>query len=212
LLNHARFDWVKTFLHSNAWGLILKDRESEATITFSVPQKCPIQKKLVCSEVEHDQEEEPAQPTKSVQGSVIQLSEEQSIPCTPCQQGIIKKSSLTTSDMRLKRKLSKAPLVVKDVRTSERLKEKCNGYKMEACQSRNCFCCNSEPPTLSTRTIRSLGQEFCKIPSKDISDEALQKKALRKKAAVSKVFGLDTSDKKTTKKNDDHPTKKSRKK
>jgi hypothetical protein len=114
--------------------------------------------------------------------------------------------------MRLKRKLSKAPLVVTDVRRSERLKGKCNGYKMEACQSRNCFCYNSEPPTLSTRTIRSLGQEFYKIPAKDISDEALQKKALRKKAAVSKVPRPGTSDKKTTKKNDDHPTKKSRKK
>jgi hypothetical protein len=39
---------LKYFLNSKALTLILKDKESDATVTFTVPQKCPVQEKVGC--------------------------------------------------------------------------------------------------------------------------------------------------------------------
>jgi hypothetical protein len=35
------FKWAKSLITSEAWKLILKDRETDATITFCTPQACP---------------------------------------------------------------------------------------------------------------------------------------------------------------------------
>jgi hypothetical protein len=40
LLNPQRFEWAKSLLTSEAWQIVLKDKESEATLTFS-PTKMP---------------------------------------------------------------------------------------------------------------------------------------------------------------------------
>jgi hypothetical protein len=48
LLNPSRFDWAKSFLSSIAWNLILKDKESEAFVAFSIPNKCPANEKITC--------------------------------------------------------------------------------------------------------------------------------------------------------------------
>jgi hypothetical protein len=50
LLNPDRFEWVKSFMNSKAWTMILKDREIEATITFSLPHTCNIEDQLHYSE------------------------------------------------------------------------------------------------------------------------------------------------------------------
>jgi hypothetical protein len=39
---------LKSFLNSKALTLILKDKESDATVTFIVPQKCLVQEKVGC--------------------------------------------------------------------------------------------------------------------------------------------------------------------
>jgi hypothetical protein len=49
LLNPDRFDWAKYFLNSKAWTMILKGRETEATISFSLPHSCNIEDRLQCS-------------------------------------------------------------------------------------------------------------------------------------------------------------------
>jgi hypothetical protein len=49
------------------------------------------------------------------------------------------KSSASTSTMYMKRKRAKAPMVVSEVRHSERLKGKSVGYKAECCVSRTYF-------------------------------------------------------------------------
>jgi hypothetical protein len=49
------------------------------------------------------------------------------------------KSSASTSTMYMKRKRAKAPMVVSEVRHSERLKGKSVGYKAESCVSRTYF-------------------------------------------------------------------------
>jgi hypothetical protein len=48
LLNLARFQWVKTLLGSKAWDIILKDKEADVSITFTIPRKCPANEPLTC--------------------------------------------------------------------------------------------------------------------------------------------------------------------
>jgi hypothetical protein len=78
--------------------------------------------------------------------------------------------------MRFKRKALKAPLVCTEVRRSERLKELIKGYKAASCNSKICLCCETRPPTLSARAMRSLGKDFYNIPTSKLSDENLKKK------------------------------------
>jgi hypothetical protein len=68
-------------------------------------------------------------------------------------------AAATTSALLRKRKLCKAPLVVTDVRRSERVKAKIHGFKQDVCAGKACFCCDVEAPTLSDKVIRNLGSE-----------------------------------------------------
>jgi hypothetical protein len=160
----------------NAWNLILKDKGSDATITFLSPRNT-LSMNSSCSATKSED-----YPISELEDHP--LSNPNDFTTSSKLFPLLKHSS--TSDMHLKRKLSKTPLVVTDLR-SERLKGKSNGFRMASCLSRNCFCCNTEPPTLSTNTIKSFGQEFCKISPMVVSDEALMKKPLRKKAAAPKA-------------------------
>jgi hypothetical protein len=51
LLNPSHFEWAKSFLTSSAWNLLLKDKYFEAIITFSVPNRCPVEEELQCDKV-----------------------------------------------------------------------------------------------------------------------------------------------------------------
>jgi hypothetical protein len=73
-----------------------------------------------------------------------------------------------------------------EVRRSERLKMINKGFKNSSCPGKNCFCSNIAPPTLSQKVIRSLGKDLCKIPPKNLSDEALKMKPLAKKSTAAK--------------------------
>jgi hypothetical protein len=45
------------------------------------------------------------------------------------------------------------------------------------------------PPILSTKAIKSLGTEFCKMSSGKLNVESLQKKALAKKSVAAMTVG-----------------------
>jgi hypothetical protein len=47
--------------------------------------------------------------------------------------GVVEKNSVSTSSLHVKRKRPKAPLVVSEVRRSDRLKVKAMGFKTDAC-------------------------------------------------------------------------------
>jgi hypothetical protein len=84
------------------------------------------------------------------------------------------KISASTSALHARRVVSKAPLVVTEVRRSVRLRGKSAGFKVDACNpAKDCICCLTDPLVLSAKVIWSLGSDFCKIPMKHISDEAL---------------------------------------
>jgi hypothetical protein len=109
------------------------------------------------------------------------------------------------------RRKTKFPLVASEVRRSERLKKKSYGFKTSACQARTCLCCDTKHPTLLERTIRSLGKDFCKMPAKMLSKEALKRK-IKEKVLVGSASGrVSKLDESTSKVNEDKPKKKSRK-
>jgi hypothetical protein len=94
--------------------------------------------------------------------------------------------SAGTLAVHIKRKASKVPLVSFEVRRSERLKKQNLGFKGKACKERKYLCCDIETPTISSKTIRNLGRDFCKMPARLVPDEALKKKGKDKDAAPSK--------------------------
>jgi hypothetical protein len=49
LLHSERFEWARSFLNSKAWTMILKDRESKANISFSLPLSCNASNQMECS-------------------------------------------------------------------------------------------------------------------------------------------------------------------
>jgi hypothetical protein len=155
--------------------LVIDDNSSEASLTFSLPSKCSLKEKLKCS----------AAGEGGVMDSVSDTDDYGRMP--PEKHGISSTVSASASSLHLKRKLSKVPLVLTEVRRSDRLKGKSLGYKGDSCQGRNCLCCSTNPPTLSRRVIRKLGNEFCKIAPVVLSDETLLKKPVKKKAAVAKI-------------------------
>jgi hypothetical protein len=73
------------------------------------------------------------------------------------------------------------PLSVFDVRRSERIKKNNAGFKTKSCLSKECFCCSTEAPTLSSNVIRNLGTEFCSISAQALTEDNLKKKSAPKK-------------------------------
>jgi hypothetical protein len=109
--------------------------------------------------------------------------------------------------MHAKRKISKAPLVVTDIRRSIRLEGKQKGFKCDVGHlERECFCCAVDPPSFLGKTIRSLVRYFCKISDSKMTEAALQKKSLAKEAVP-----ISHPSKKEDKSNEDMSSKKSRK-
>jgi hypothetical protein len=78
-------------------------------------------------------------------------------------------------------------MVTSEARMSERIKTNQHGFKTSQCKGISCFCCNTDPPTLSTKITRNLGKDMCKILAKDLVDEELKKKPQAKKPARPKV-------------------------
>lgn len=94
----------------------------------------------------------------------------------------------------------KKPQVVTDLRRSERVKHITKGFKSKTCFDKHCLACSVETPEVSKKIIKSLGETFCNIDPKDLSDEALSK---RKKAST--TIG---ASKTTSKQNDEAKSKK----
>jgi hypothetical protein len=125
--------------------------------------------------------------------------------------GVVKKIPISTSSQHVKRKRSKVPLVMSEVKRSDRLKVKAMGFKTDACQTKTCFCCSIDPPTLYEKVIRSLGGGLCKMSPRVITEAALKKKVIAKKVVGSSKNQASKSSKQTKNKKNDKQAKKRRK-
>jgi hypothetical protein len=128
----------RAFLESPTWNLIVEDKAEETHISFSIPKDCPSKEPLQCSGM--------AETDQSCIGSEATLDND-----------LVKHNGSASLSAHLKRTFSIAPMVTSEVRRSERIKENHLGFKNSQCKGKTCFCCTTEPPTLSTRVIRNLG-------------------------------------------------------
>jgi hypothetical protein len=196
LLHPERFDWVKSLLESQAWSLITKDSDQERSFTFSIPRKCPSLAPIECMNAPVDKVNTEVQNENG--GSPAQNIVESTCPAGPL-------------SIHHKRKLSKAPLSCSEVRRSDRLKSANHGFKASTCQDKPCFCCDVKPPTLTSKVIKDLGKEFCRVPDKLIIDEALKKKPCTKKSAGPRAKVVNKVNKSSKDANDEAPKKKNKK-
>lgn len=90
------------------------------------------------------------------------------------------------TDGNKKRKGSRcpSPLVDTQVRRSERVRQGSNGFKSSGCSSKKCISCN--PPTLSTKVIKSLGVQFCSMDDEPPMEENLLKGGMKEPVAKKK--------------------------
>jgi hypothetical protein len=168
LLHPSRFEWAKAILESRAWKMMISDTSSETNITFSIPAKCPSSEPIECSLTRNDE-------LQVINPSSFGITDNKSIDQ---QEGAV-----TTSALHRKRAVSKVPLVISEVRRSERLKVKYQGFKSSPCAGKSCICCTTNPPTLSKKVIKCLDKEFYNISDSVLNDETLSKKPASKKAA-----------------------------
>jgi hypothetical protein len=102
-------------------------------------------------------------------------------------------ASSTTHLLPGKRKQRQLILVDSDLRRSLRIKAFNTGYKATGCGKRNWLGCDLDPPSISTKVIKNLGEIFCKMDPKDLSDGALMAPHTSKRAIIKKqnsTYGL----------------------
>jgi hypothetical protein len=150
-------------MESSVWSLITEDSDKATSFTFTIPKVYPSSSPLLCIS------------SQDISQTVGCASNESSPPL----QGTMFVSNGADSQ-KLKRK-DKAPLTVTEVRMSDRIISNKSGFKAKTCSDRPCLCCDTEPPTLSSKVIKNLGKDFCKIPAKKISEGTLKKKVVAKK-------------------------------
>lgn len=101
--------------------------------------------------------------------------------CTPLKQSCFQEgASSSTSAVHIKKgKLKKEAMVETEVRHNVRIQKQSKGFKRSACGDRNCFACSIEPPVLSYKIIKNLGESFCKMAPSVLLEEALPKKKVK---------------------------------
>jgi hypothetical protein len=79
----------------------------------------------------------------------------------------------TTVLLPRKRKERQITLVDTDLRRSLIIKAYNSGFKPSGCGKKNYLGCDMDPPSLSTKVIRNLGGNFCKVALENLTDAAL---------------------------------------
>lgn len=176
LFSPVNFTWAREFLASNASSFL---DDHSGLIDFSIPNKCPSNEKSPCL-TEITGEQLAKEEGQIAEGQIVE-DEEKRRP----------KASKATPK---RRGCHNPPLSDKEVRRSERFKNKNNGFKSSICSDRRCISCCPTPPILSTKLIKNLGTQFCKMDPADLSDEALLKKK-RKMAPIGQGMSMEGQDK-----------------
>lgn len=145
LLSPREFDWARDFLKSKASSCL---ESSLGKISLSLPDSCPLSSDSQCS-------------APSVAGPCFDDGKQ-----TP-------KGDDPDSLRKVKGKGKRTPVLEDEVRRSPRLKAVYNGFKPAVCSDRRCSSCS--PPTLSPKSIRNLGVQFCGMDPKGLDENALRR-------------------------------------
>jgi hypothetical protein len=65
-----------------------------------------------------------------------------------------------------------------EVRRSNRVKEKCCGFKASQCKVENCLGCSVKPPVMSADLLKSIGSNICQIPEEQLDGDSTTRRRL----------------------------------
>jgi hypothetical protein len=178
LLKKESFQWAKKILHSEACEFILLEgpgADSQPPLQFSLPYEC--------LEVDVNLCESSIVNAASLDEPSVYLDE----PSTPEHMAIFEQSSLSTRVLfPKKRKQRQINLVDTELRRSLRIKAHNTGFKASGCEKKNCLGCDIDPPHLSSRVIRNLGSNFCKMDLAQLFDATLSTSKVKDKVVGNK--------------------------
>lgn len=168
LLSPIHFNWAREFLASKAFQHF---QNSFGSITYNIPDKCPANGMNLClTEILEDQS---------------LLAKEKGKMVMPLPKSDVTPPAKSTPRKRGHQK--NTPISDSEVRRSERLTHKSNGFKSTSCSDKRCISCSPAPPLLSNKLIQKLGTDFCKMDPAELSDEALARKKKKTSAIGKKV-------------------------
>ena len=67
-------------------------------------------------------------------------------------------------------------MVESEVRRSNRVRGRTNGFKPSGCKITNCLGCKVQPPTLFIATLQAIGTEMCQINPEEVDEAVLNKR------------------------------------
>jgi hypothetical protein len=79
-----------------------------------------------------------------------------------------------------------SPVVDSEVRRSNRVKGRTNGFKPSGCKVTNCLGCNLDPPTISLEALQAIRTKMCQINAEELDEANLTKKKKPKPIAKKK--------------------------
>ncbi|KQK18674.1 hypothetical protein BRADI_1g43995v3 [Brachypodium distachyon] len=140
LISPESFEWASKVLLSNMWTIFSEN--APLSKDFYIPDTCPSSSPLKCDLTAR---------AAMISKGYLTPHAPTKLPCLP--------DIASTSAIRGKRE-KKAPLVVTEVRRSERINKKNGGYKHNTCVDRHCLACSAKPPEISKKIIRNLNERF----------------------------------------------------
>lgn len=192
LASTGQFGWTKDFLRSGVTTFL---DDNSGTICLPIPKRCPNSHALCITEMGNENADKVAEGTNQLQGL-----EEQTAGLDGTAMGkenepahnkhfdqvlteLDPKHAGNAAKKRVHVKRS-APVVDTQVRRSDRVRQGSSGFKSPGCPKSNCISCNPKPPTLSAKTIRNLGVQFCDMDPEDLAEDKL----LQKEGKVDQVI------------------------
>jgi hypothetical protein len=161
LLKKDYFHWAYKFLNSLAWEVMQQEDSEANNLKFSLPLECPAKEALCYGpDNNHLLPNDPSE--------VVSLLTTPEIDDQASQQ-----HSSTTDLLLRKRKQRQLVLIDSELRRSLRIKAYNTGFKSSRCGRKNCMGCELDPPTLSSKIIKNLGEKICKMDPIELSDAKL---------------------------------------
>ncbi|TVT99539.1 hypothetical protein EJB05_55088, partial [Eragrostis curvula] len=180
LLSPTHFSWAKNFLSSKAWDIVTNRVDCDRGLKFSLPLLCPKDGPVPCLTESLDEAASNTniEQTDASTTAATDSETSQDINATPLKAFA---TSCTTKHSNtvpvIRKKIScKVAIVETDVRRSDRLKKRNEGFKANSCSRWDCVACTNEPPVLTPSLIKDLGTSFAQVAPEGLNEQTLQKK------------------------------------
>jgi hypothetical protein len=141
LLTPEDFKWTSSLMQSKVWDIITKSSD-HVTLDLMLPSSCPAKTPHVCAIQEA---------CKDVMSgfSTPQAPRKASTLCAPS----------STSKIHCNKK-KRGPLVISEVRRSDRIQAQSKGYRRKTCFDKNCLACAPPIPGLKIKVVKNLYDKF----------------------------------------------------